>query len=506
MIKRINSNIILENKFVFIFGNTNDIFCNNDFLIINLEFFLKKLLSSQYEQVLIFGNNTNYKKELKNRVLGPLGNISLIQNKEIIYEKSYINDILFIDENINKNNSISIIFNNSELLSSDYLGETSFKFLKRKLIDWEKLTKDIKFIFVFKLNSFENLNKILENNNFLFLKNYVNSDNSFTIDYPDKKEIYNLINNLRLRKNMVIDWCILKKIVEILHNERITLKDIYFKFNKISLLNKDTLNRLIDEKFLKKTNKYLIDYLDKEFSFFMFINLFDKLKEQDFIRKNLINLLDIWYKSKNKTVSFVLIGESFVGKTLTVEIVYEIMKNLSYKLIVIDNNNYKNINIENNSIIVFENVEYLKKDLWKNFLFLFKENSQYNGNNIIFLTSNVKIDIIEDDFLDFEIQNKIRKIFMKINKDIFINVDYFLPYKNTSKEIKYKIIKDEINKIVKEYDLNLISIDEQFINKYLRQNINSDNIKDIKNNIRYSVSNIIISLKKENPEIKNIKI
>jgi ATP-dependent Clp protease ATP-binding subunit ClpA len=244
--------------------------------------------------------------------------------------------------------------------------------------------------------------------------------------------------------------------------------------------------------------------LDKEFSFSLFDKLFDKLKDQDLIKKNIIDLLDIWYKTKNKSISFLLIGDSFVGKTLTIQIVYEILKNLSYKLIIIDNNNYENIIIEDNSIIVFENIEVIEQNLWKKFLFLFKDDNEYN--NIIFLTSNRKIDEIENDFLDFEFQNKIRKMFTEINKNVFMNIDYFLPYKNISKTIKYQIIKDEISKNVREYGLNLIDIDENFINKYLKQDINSNNIKDIKNNIKYTVSNIIIKLKKENPEIKNIRI
>lgn len=507
MIKRINSNLILQNRFVFIYGNTNDIFCNSNLLILNLDYFLKELLSYEYEKVLFFDiNNTNYSNDTKvlNKVSGPLGNINLIEKKENIYEKSFINNFLYIDKNINENTSASIIFNNAELLSSEYLGEDSFKFLKNKLIEWEKITKDIKFVFVFQINDFDNLNKILENNKFLFLKNNINLNNAFRINYPDEKEISNLISNLRLRKNINIDWSILKKIPQIIYNEKINLKEIYFKFNKINTLDKNTLNKWIEEKFLKNTNNYLINNLDKDFSFSLFDKLFDRLKEQDLIKENIIDLLDIWYKTKNKSISFLLIGDSFVGKTLTIEIIYEIMKNLSYKLIIIDNNNYENIIIEGNSIIVFENIEIIDQNVWKKFLFLFKDDNEYN--NIIFLTSNRKIDEIENDFLDFEFQNKIRKIFIEINKNIFMNIDYFLPYKNTSDTIKYQIIKDEINKNVKEYGLNLIDIDEKFINKYLKQDINSNNIKDIKNNIKYTISNIVMKFKKENPELKDIII
>ncbi|GIW23523.1 MAG: hypothetical protein KatS3mg068_2530 [Candidatus Sericytochromatia bacterium] len=510
MNNRINKDLILENRNIFIYGNIYELFCDNDLIIKNLDYFIKDIFKKNYQKIIFFDiNNLDYSLEdnkdynFENKVskiLGPLGNINLIESKTNTYEKSFINSILFIDKIIQENNSICIVFKDLYYLSTNFIEESSFRFLKNKLLEWLKIFKDIKFIFTFDLNSFEDIYKIIEENKLLFLKNYINVNNTTKIDYPNEKEIFYLLNNLRLTKNINVDWKIFRKIPELLENEKILLKDIYYKFNKLKNLNKNVLKKLFNDRFLKNTSIQLIENIEKEFSFNLFKE-FDKLKGQRLVKENIINLLDIWYKGEDKTISFLLIGNSFVGKTLTIEILLDIMKNFSYKGVIINNFNYKNITINDKSIIIFENVENISSDVWNNFSFLFREENK----NIILLTSNRKISL-NGNFMSFENQAKIRNIFIEINKEIFSNVDYFIVYKNISYKIKYKIIENELKKIVSKYNLNLKKINKDFINKYLQENITSVNIKDIKNNIKYNLSRIILDLKRQNPNIKDIFI
>lgn len=224
-IKKIFNNI-KNNRIYFL--QDNDIFCNYQLIISNLDFQIFKYFSQNHRIVFIdktnikFADQNSYASFYDNDGLnlkGILGNLKLIEfNKDInLFEKIFYSQFIknlgnFINQDIktifiidSENKDIN---NMLDLINVNYHNN----------------------IFVIKYNDIKSLKKI----QFDYL------DNNYLIENlnPELDEIYNILEFLRIKNNLIFDW-------NLILNNNISVNNLFSFYNNLKHLNDKDITDII---------------------------------------------------------------------------------------------------------------------------------------------------------------------------------------------------------------------------------------------------------------------
>ena len=359
-------------------------------------------------------------------------NIDKNKGSEFFYERTQINEEMFLATSVSLQQEVKISKNEQSMLVqkiSNLLGTGEDKISYKKAI--EKINKKQldevgtersreKPINIIEKNIRENEEKINQ------LKKYQNIQ--YEIE-EEKKEIKNKIKIEKIKNNLLKE---IKKIKEKnnLENEKIKIKEkiIEENKNKISLINNNLEkinNKILEEKNNSKNinGKYEKNKLNKKLNLFLIINI-------------LLNILWILFVPKiieNKIIKYI-----FLLTVPTYLAFYIFLKNkFNNKIKIIENNqknnlekiNNEKINIENNKKIYEENLNQLLNEINKiktenNFLNNLEENKlinkyekNINKNEINYL---LKIENINNEInlLEIEINNlKIKNNKLELQKE-----------------------------------------------------------------------------------------
>jgi hypothetical protein len=381
---RLTKNINLDRgeKFILLYGNINDDFCDEDMVFGNIDFMLWRYFHrQQYKRIIFFqgskmiyffdqeslrlclpeqklnGNNIVKEESTPSGQLisGPLGNIMLLNDSSEtgnpvypvrpVRSMSYIGALQILDTIMLENIPTVIIFNNAEDISPQNFGQEAFNLFQSQLKDWSQ-TRDRtmnKCVFIFQTPGLEKIKEVIETNKLTFLTNFIwfkekfdNPNNLLPVGFPDIDEINNLVHHFRLLHKLKVDWHLLENIVEFLARQEINLKSWYNKFQAIgsnAILNKEMLDKWNRENFMKNSSDFLIENLGKEFSISDLTGNLFTVQNQDESISQIINRLELWYhrKNKKKPLMFFFVGSSGVGKTFTVKLLASSLKSIGYE-------------------------------------------------------------------------------------------------------------------------------------------------------------------------------
>ncbi len=390
-IGRLTENIKLDRgeKFILLYGNINDEFCDNDLVIGNIDFMLWRYFQCQgYQRIVFFqGSKMIYffdqeslrlclpeqkipvikPESVPELTSGPLGDLMLLDeepgkeeiqlqtfslinetNQEISplrnqRSMSYFGALQILDTIMLENIPTVVIFINSEELSPPNFGKEAFNLFQSQLKDWAQMPVRTlnKCVFIFQTPQIEKIKEVIDNNRLSFLLNYIwfkekaDKNNIIEIGFPDTGEINNLIHHFRLLHNLKVDWEILEKLIEFLAKQDINLRNWYVKlrtFDKNSVLNKEILLKWNDEHFMKNSTHFLIENLGKKFSISDLTGNLSQVHCQEDSIPQIVESLELWFpiKQKKKPLSLFFVGTSGVGKTFTVKLLAESLKSIGY--------------------------------------------------------------------------------------------------------------------------------------------------------------------------------
>jgi hypothetical protein len=383
-IKRLTKNLEPDRgeKFILLYGNINDDFCDQDLVFGNIDFMLWRYFHSQgYQRIIFFqGSKMIYFLDQESLRLclpdqqqktaitgpkltaGPLGNIMLLkdpgsekglslpdQPRQFLPRQmrsmSYIGALQILDTIMLENIPTVIIFNNSEEISPQNFGQEAFNLFQSQLKDWSKTTARTlnRCLFIFQTPELEKIKEIIQENKLSFLANYIwykeksgRETELFPVSFPDSDEIYNLVHHFRLLYKLKVDWQLIDKIVEFLAGQEISLKSWYSKFQAIAgkeVLNKEILIKWDKENFMKNSTAFLVENLNKEFSISDLTGNLYNVQNQDDSISQIIDRLELWYsrKKKQKPLVFFFVGTNGVGKTYTVKLLADSLKSVGYE-------------------------------------------------------------------------------------------------------------------------------------------------------------------------------
>ena len=271
--KLLNQNIFYENMAI-IYGYLNDLFCDRTLSLSNLEYYLyKSLKNNGYKRIIFIDNEKlvyafdtyslnsclpNIKGE--ELVKGPLGEYSFF-NRKVEKKLNYYNGFIEILDTILNDNIQTIIFfkNFDELLLKN---DTSIEIIKKVLKNFLKDNgnNSNKIILSFDVKKSEEVKSSIATHNLIFLKELLeeNINSLIKVNLPEKDEIYNLLNYLRIKNNIVFNWEELDEVILMLKNQKLKLKNIYNK------LKNTPNNFVLDIEFTKRLSKELDEHLKKE--------------------------------------------------------------------------------------------------------------------------------------------------------------------------------------------------------------------------------------------------
>jgi hypothetical protein len=271
--KLLNENIFYENMAI-IYGYLNDLFCDKQLSLSNLEYQLyRSLKNNGYKRILFIDSEKsvyafdtyslnsclpNIKAE--ELVKGPLGDYSFF-NRKVEKKFNYYNGFIeVVDTILNDNIQTTIFFKNfDELLLKN---DASIEIIKKVLKSFLKNNgnNSNKIILAFDVKKSEEVKNTISIHNLSFLKELLeeNINSLIKINLPEKDEIYNLLNYLRIKNNMAFNWEELDEVLLILKNQKLKLKNIYNK------LKNTPSNFVLDIEFTKKLSKELDEHLKKE--------------------------------------------------------------------------------------------------------------------------------------------------------------------------------------------------------------------------------------------------
>ena len=220
----------------------------------------------------------------------------------------------------------------------------------------------------------------------------------------------------------------------------------YVKNKARKNITKEDIENVISRKINRKLKLETNNILEK---------VTNKVYGQDNVIKNILSILE-----ENKSFkSILLLGGIGVGKSITVK---ELSNELNINFICIDSqefSNYYSINniyngenslynrLNNNSIILFDNIEKCNKNVLDIFLKIFDEKKIKDkelNNCIIFLSAT--------NILSYNIGfNKNANYIEYDNKKVLESVDYIIKFDNINEEIINKYI---MNNNIKDFDIN----------------------------------------------------
>lgn len=380
-ISRLTEKIKLDRaeKFIIIYGNVNDEFCDDDLIVGNIDFMLWRYFQRQeYKRIVFFhgskmiyffdydsmrlclpGDDESELKKTKGNITpGPLGDLMVIEQDEeenIFPDKysdqsnrynrsmGYLGALEILDTIMLESIPTVVVFTHAEDLSIQNFGKEAFNLFQSQLRDWAQtpLRTLNKCIFIFQAPEFEKVKQLADTNKLSFFSNYIwfkekyDRNNLIEVGFPDKSEINNLIHHFRLLHNLRINWDILDSASFFLAAQDINLKNWYSKLRTISSEAKFDQDLLIEwdkENFMKSSTKFLIENLGKNFSISDLTKNLSKIQCQDDSIPEIVNMLELWYpiRTKKKPLSLFFVGTSGVGKTFTVKLIAESLKALGY--------------------------------------------------------------------------------------------------------------------------------------------------------------------------------
>ena|GEM_PF-2616417 len=399
--------------------------------------------------------------------------------------------------------------------------QTGSREMRNRLIRWVRnfSQRTRKCVFIFQQSTLEEVKEIVKTHELHGVSNFIkekekgeDASNIVGVGFPDEREITNLIHHYRLGKSLEVDWQILAKIAVSLSKQRLPLLRLNAMVSGMQKLNKDALQDWSKTGLIKLT-PHQIENIGQDTNVLDSQGLTEKLSAVCCQEDNIAQLKDdveVWYAQavKSKPLSFFLGGPSGVGKTYTVELLAEALAPLGYEYCYFAMNEFSEehsaskligsppgyigsedepklfaaLNSSSRLVICFDEIEKahlrvfttLMQLLDKGFLSWNKGEGDFK-ECIVCFTSNAKRQELTDLKAHFqqsgkptaepEFQNKVRDILVRaqIPPEVCGRIDNFLVYNPLTPEAIVEINWQEVKKLAKSYNLEVVSIAPVFL-------------------------------------------
>ncbi len=460
--------------------------------------------------------------------------------------------------------STALIFPHANDLDRQNLGgQFTFRELTNRMVQWaQAITPQPNVcIFVFQDTTRNSLLDCCRRQQLTAVSNFIESQNDGSsyvreVGPPCDAEILRVIHRSRLKHHTQVDWALLPHIAGLLARQRIRMRDLWRKLEDTDRLARETLLEWSRKRFIN-VKEHIIQHLGATMQAVDTTLLLQKLSpvlgQQDNIEL-VVREVGNWLSTpqKSRPLSLFLAGTSGVGKTYTVKLLAEALQNCGFDFCDFQMTEFSeehrvssligsppgyvgsenepalflSLKQSNRLVILFDEIEKAHNKVLMALLQLVDEGklSWNRGTGdfrecILCFTSNQQMQEMVDlkdaekkagrqmEGVDF--QNRIRDILVRANvaPEVCGRINRFLIYNPLSLETTVQITGQQVQRLAKEYGLEVQEIHPDFLAETALASSGSPyGARPILNHVRHSLGKIMIAWLRDHPHRTRIRI
>ena len=460
--------------------------------------------------------------------------------------------------------STALIFSHANDLDRQNLGgESTFRELTNRMVHWAqaKTTQPNVCIFIFQDTTCEALIDRCRRQELTVLTNFLerqkgNNPHVRHVGPPGDAEIIRLIHRNRLMHNLQVDWTLLPHIAKLLARQSLSIKPLWRKLEHTNRLTRETLLKWSREQFFQ-VKEHIIQNLGSNMQTVDTTEIFNKLSpvlgQQDNIEL-VVQEVGNWLSTPRKTkpLSLFMAGTSGVGKTYTVKLLAEALQTCGFDYCDFQMTEFseehrvssligsppgyigseeeprlfKALKQSNRLVILFDEIEKAHDKVLKALMQLVEEGKlSWNGGQgdfrecIICFTSNKQMQEMVDlkyaakkagrSLEGSDFQNQIRDILVRasIAPEICGRINRFLIYNPLELDTTVLIADQQVHLLAVEYELEVQSIDQEFLAKTALASCGSTyGARPVQNHVRNALGDSMLTWLRDHPRNSRICI